>query len=368
VIDSASVRNTLGPSLLSTSLSKSLRFGIQLAIVVGALHPFAPAAAQSAPGGPSIPLRVSVDAPAACSDAAAFLVQLRKHTLRVREAAADERARTIHVALRSEDGRFVGALTVREPAGGEGHREVRGADCPSVVAGLAFVAAVIVDPAAALGTAPAMSSSNVAADTPVAAPSTAAAETPGAPPFSPGETTSGAALGSSFRLSAGAGIEMARGLGPDTAVIPRLSIDFEFPRLFRGAHVRLSGGRGLARSVKTDFGTADIGLTDVRLDPCLDVVWAGSFQLGACGIVDGVVLAGTGTNTWQPESADRLSVELGLGLRPRWVVLRSVVLEVMIGGAAPLARYRFFFAPDATAYRLAAVAGFAEFAAGVRFW
>jgi hypothetical protein len=316
-----------------------------------------------------LPLRLSVEAPAGCSDSGAFLAQLRKHTPRVREAAGDERAKTIEVVLRSESGQFVGSLTVRDEGGGEGHREVRGADCPNVVAGLAFVAAVIVDPAAALRTEPSASAPSADDRGPVASPSEppsdAQAESRSPPPS---ETASESPSGAFLRLSAGAGVETARGLGPDTAVMARLLAEIEFPRLLRGAHARLSGGRGLARSVTTGFGTAEIALTDIRFDPCFDVLSPASFQLGVCGIVDGVRLAGSGTNTWSPQNADRWSIELGVGLRPRWVVLRRLTLEVMIGGAAPLARYRFYFAPDATAYRLAAVSGFAEFAAGVRFW
>jgi hypothetical protein len=344
--------------------------GIGLFFWLGGLLLSSAAAADGPPDTDGIPLRLTVEAPLGCSDSAAFLSQLRKHTPRVREAARAERARSLIVALRAEDGQFVGALTVRDEAGGEGHREVRGADCPSVVAGLAFVAAVIVDPRAALREIPSDSSFVAQAGDGASPRSTTESPSAEAAPRSPPprDTASARQPGTALRLAAGAGIEMARGLGPDTAVIPRLFVDLELPRLLRGAHVRLSAGRGLARSVGTEFGTADIALTDVRVDPCVDVTSLASFQLGVCGIVDGVYMAGAGTNTWQPQDAQRFSVELGLGLRPRWVLLQWVTLEAMIGGAAPLVRYRFFFAPDTTAYRLAAVSGFVEFAAGVRFW
>jgi hypothetical protein len=317
-------------------------------------------AAQAAPEVSTLPLRVAVEAPSGCSDSAAFFARVRGHTSKVREASGDERAKTMLVVLRSENGQFAGSLTVRDEGSGEGHREVRGADCASVAAGLAFVAAVIVDPAAALGPTPVVPAVIAPAEKAIAPP----ADSRPLPREAPPEPRPGIP----FRLSAGGGVATARGLGPDTAVMGRLFVDLEFPGLLRGAHARLSAGRAFARSVATSVGTAEIELTDVRLDPCLNVLPPASFELGACGIVDAIILAGSGTNTWQPQDAERVSIELGLGLRPRWVVLHRFTLQAMIGGAAPVARYRFYFAPDTTAYRLAAVSGFAEFAAGVRFW
>jgi hypothetical protein len=344
--------------LPSTFLSNRRSFRIGLFC---SLFGSATAAAQGAPEAATFPLRVAVEAPSGCSDSAAFFARVRRHTSRVREASGDERAKTMQVVLRSEDGQFAGSLTVHDEGGGEGHREVRGADCASVAAGLAFVAAVIVDPAAALGASP-----DVPA--PIGPAEEAVAPAPAASRPLPRDAPTESRSGIPFRLSAGGGVATARGLGPDTAVMGRLFVDLELPGLLRGAYARLSAGRALARSVATSVGTADIEVTDVRLDPCLNVLPPASFELGACGIVDAVILAGSGTNTWQPQDAQRVSIELGLGVRPRWVVWRRFTLQAMIGGAAPVARYRFYFAPDTTAYRLAAVSGFAEFAAGVRFW
>ena len=132
--------------------------------------------------------------------------------------------------------------------------------------------------------------------------------------------------------------------------------------------LRLSGGRGLSRSVRTDVGTAQIGFSDVRIDSCFDLLRPTSFRMGACGVVDGVILGGEGANTVESQSARRLSIEAGFALHPRWIVRDSITFGVAVGGLVPLARYRFYFAPDETAYRLAAVSGFAELEAGVTFW
>jgi hypothetical protein len=171
----------------------------------------------------------------------------------------------------------------------------------------------------------------------------------------------------SFHFAAGAAVEVARGLGPDTALVPRAFVDFAFPRIAGGVDVHFSGGRGPSRSVATDLGTAKIDLTDLRLDACVDTWSRARLELASCGIVDGVILAGQGMQTDGPRSETRFSVELGLALRTRWIARDWLVLDLVLGASAPLARYRFYFDPDRTAYRLAAVSGFAEFGAGVRF-
>jgi hypothetical protein len=326
----------------------------------------ATSAAQVVPAQPSLPVRLTVDA--ACSDPGAFLAELKRHSPRVRGASDAEPSRSLTVAVRRDGEQVVGALTVRDLGENEGHREVRGQDCSSVVAGLAFVAALTIDPDAASQAPPALASPAGTPVGPETLPTSIAAAGSDSGTHSPSPGNSELAPARSFGIAAGAAIEAARGLGPDTALLPRLFLDLEFGRLLGGAHARLSGGRGITRVVATNVGNASIDVADVRLDACIDAWSRASFQLASCGLVDGVVLAGEGKNTQGPESANRLSIELGVALRPRWIVEDWISLELAAGASAPLTRYRFYFAPpDTTAYRLAAVSAFAEFAAGVRF-
>jgi hypothetical protein len=89
----------------------------------------------------------------------------------------------------------------------------------------------------------------------------------------------------------------AQGLGPDTALVPQVFVDFALPRFAGGVGARFSGGRGTSRSVATDLGTAKIDLTDLRLDTCVDTWSRARLELASCGIVDGVILAGQGMKT-----------------------------------------------------------------------
>src|SRR5260370_26040149 len=107
------------------------------------------AAAQSPAPAPELPLRVTVDAVRGCANRAVFLARVRSYAPRVRDATADEPGRTMRVIVRAEGEEFLGTLRVRQVDGEEGSRQVRGADCASATEGLAFVAAVIMDPDAA---------------------------------------------------------------------------------------------------------------------------------------------------------------------------------------------------------------------------
>jgi hypothetical protein len=159
------------------------------------------------------------------------------------------------------------------------------------------------------------------------------------------------------------------GLGPDPQVIPRAFVDLELPALFAGPSGRLSVGRGFTSSVSTPNGTADITLTDVRFEPCVDAWSSATFRARVCGVVELGILSGEGRDTTDPQSGTRASLELGLGLRPTWIVRDQIVLGILLAGALPLARYRFYFdTPDKTAYRLAAASAIGEASVGVRFW
>jgi hypothetical protein len=317
------------------------------------------AATAAAAERPRIPVRITVDAPAACSDTDAFFAQLHTRSALPREAASGEEARSIHVVLRPDEDQVLGTLTVREVDGEEGSRTLRGPDCRSVAEGLALVAVVILDPQAVLATNPAPS-------LPRAPERSRPAQAP--PNRSLPDASGQGRDGSPLRLSAGAGLEVALGLGPGTQIVPRVFLDIELPGVLERVSGRLSAGRGFGQSVVTDVGTGDLTLTDVRAEACF-AVWARPrFELPGCGLVEDVVLSGQGTHTHNAQDASRVSADLGLAARPTWIVYDRIVLGVLVGAALPITHYRFYFAPDTTAYRIAPWAGFGEVSVGARFW
>jgi hypothetical protein len=332
-----------------------------------------PAAAHASHSDARLPLRLTMDAPAECPDRQAFLQQLQARSSRIREAQADEGAPSMRIELRRRDEQIYGTLIVGQLGGQldreERRREVRGTDCESVAAGLALVAVVILDPSAALSIdAASVAQPILEAPSPTQSPRAPASVLSGSSPSAPPPPPLGR-ISSPARLSAGAALELALGLGPDPDIVPRAFIDLELPSPIARASARLSMGRGYPHAVDTAIGTAQITLTDVRFEPCVEVWSPGALRLRTCGIVEGGLLGGEGTNTTSPKSENRDFLELGVGLRPTWVVHEQVIVGVFLAGAVPLARYRFYFAsPDTTAYRLAAWSGFGELSVGVYFW
>ena len=309
------------------------------------------------------PVRLTFDSPANCPDRQAFLGQLKARSERIREAGSGEVAPSMRIELVVDDGEVTGKMTVRKLNGDEGYREIRGADCESVVSGLALVAAVVLDPTTVL----AATASPTAPDTspspkPVSAPerNTPVTTTPSARSRSPTPPP---------RLSLGSALAAALGLGPDPQFLPRAFVDLEFAALPAHPSGRLSVGRGFTSSLNTPNGTAAITVTDVRFEPCADVWSPAVFRARVCGVAELGILTGEGRDTKDPQSATRASLELGLALRPTWVVHDQIVLGILLAGAAPLARYRFYFdTPDTTAYGLAAWSLIGEGSIGVRFW
>jgi len=318
------------------------RLPARLAGMLGCLLVSLPSAAEGASDErPTIPVHLAVVVSGNCPGREAFVDRLNARSARIRVARDEEPAPSMQVELGDEDGQVLGRLAFypfEGPLHGqELRRSVRGTDCESVTTSLALVAAVILDPGAPEGDRSTVPLASVP---------------------SPG----------SHRLSLGAALETAVGLGPDPAVVPRAFVDLELPAPLATASLRISFGHGYTQTVETAAGSAEITLTDLRFEPCLDVWSPATWRIRGCGIVEGGMLSGAGTKTNHPQSESRSLIELGLGLRPTWIVRDSISLGLLAGASAPLARYRFYFAsPDTTAYRVAAWSALLEFSIGVRF-
>ncbi len=319
-----------------------------------------PATAQPQEASSGLPLHLTVDTPTWCVDPPSLLMRVQRYAPRVREAARGEAAKAIRVEIEPDGRGFRGTLTVRDVEGAEGHRELRGRDCESVAAGLAFVAAIIMDPDAARAVVPGVLAHEVA--TAPAPPSVRPTSGPLPSLNAPSEPIG--------RLSAGAAIEVAHGLGPDPETIARLFFDFELSRWLRGVSARIEVGRGFAPSAQTPLGSATIVLTDARFEPCF-AVWAPDpFALRLCGVVEAMLLSGQGkaATATSGTSSALDTVELGLALRPTWTIAKRVSVGLLAGAALPLARYRFYFTvPDTTVYQLPRWSAFGELSLGVYF-
>jgi hypothetical protein len=301
-------------------------------------------------------VRLSVDSPADCTDRATFLAGMRRRTTRVREAAQGEAATGFRIQMVMRGPDYAGTLTVSDLDGRERRRELMGSDCRSVAAGLELVAALIVDPRASLATPTAVEATE--------SPSTLPPGTSDKPSGLPSHGREPA-----LRLGGGAVFEVASGLGPDAALVPRLFLDARLGGVLRVLSAYISVGRALARTVDTSAGNARIDLTDVRLEPCLAPLSSAKVTARACADFEAAILTGTGQATNAPAEDTRLGWEVGGSARFEWIFLSPLRVQIGAGLAAPLSRYRFYFEqPDTTAYRVAAFSTFGEVGLGALFW
>jgi hypothetical protein len=310
----------------------------------------APARAMQAPG---LPLRLTVTAAFGCPDGATLLSQVKAYAPRVRAALPGESATAIQIEVHPSGPLLEGIVTVEDPGGASGRRELQGTNCDALASAAAFVIAVIMDPQAVRANEQAPASPSPASPSPALTP---------APPSKP--------LPPIGHISAGTALEIAHGFGPDPAVIARLLLEFAFSRWLEGVSLRIEGGRGLEHSVHVGAGTATIGVTDARIEPCYDVWSLRALTVRGCGVVEMLFLsadsaAGDPATSQSPTLA---SVELGLAVRPTWTIGKYFSVGLLAGAAVPLARYRFYFTlPDTTVYRLPSLSTFGELSAEVNF-
>ncbi len=121
-----------------------------LGLVSAALLGPRSAQAQARPSAPSEPSRVIWSSSPGCSSEAAFLAELRSRTSRLRPAREGEHATMLIVEMMREQGGVHGALTVRKSNGDLLTREVPGPNCQEVTSAMALIAALMVDPLAAM--------------------------------------------------------------------------------------------------------------------------------------------------------------------------------------------------------------------------
>ena len=231
---------------------------------------------------PDIPVHFAVVVSGNCPGIQAFVDRLRARSVRIREAREEEAAPSMQVALRGDGEEVLGRLTffpIDGPLRGqELRREVRGTDCESVATSLTLVAAVILDPQAP--------ANGGEADAPPSPPPPASRANPAPVQTWPSSTqerpAASARSPSAARFWFGAALEGALGLGPDPAVVPRAFADLELA--VARVSLRLSFGHGYTRTVETSAGSAEITLTDLRLEPCLDVWSPSAWRMRACGV------------------------------------------------------------------------------------
>ncbi|HMI91441.1 MAG TPA: hypothetical protein VK509_08765 [Polyangiales bacterium] len=305
-------------------------------------------------------MQLSYSAPATCPDAAAYRAQVATRTTRARPASAGERATVLTVVVQDVAGGNHGTLELRAPDGATAMREVSAADCAQVVAALALVTALAIDPNASTSTAvPAQPAPRVQAP-PLVERARMQAKPPTPPPIDEGAS-------SRWRFGLGLLVEALGGVAPEPAFFPRpfAQVTREIDAPF-GFALRLSGGRAHGEVVDQG-GRASFTLLAGRLEGCpLRVSATPRLALSACVPLDAGRLEAAGSGFTPSQRVARPWLSAGAIARVEWQLVDVLVLEAAGELFFPIVRDRFFVGNDATLHRVPKVAGGLAVGLGVR--
>lgn len=295
-----------------------------------------------------------------------FSSQVIERSQQMRLAAPEETASVFELEIRQGEAEFSGKLLLREPSGRITGRELAGASCDEVVAALALIAAVMIDPTAdpTTGT----TTSVTSRDAPPGVSRSSRESTSAHRRREPRERLARAgkrsapasnAVPQATRWSFGVGL----GFALEDAVVPEVApglaaeLDAEYAA---GGALRplfaLQLTRTLTEDVATNAGTAELTWTAARLLGC-PLAWPAEelFALRPCAAFEAGLLDATGTDTSRQATSSAPWFALGAGARIEFRPARRLRLALDGGAVFPLRRDRFYFAPATAAFEVPAV-------------
>lgn len=296
----------------------------------------APALASADPR----PIRVEVDyiAPAECPAKDAFIARIRQTNAQVEPASqAAPLGVKVRIARLPTEG-YAAELFIRATDSDDTTRRLTGDTCDEAMVAAALVVAVL-------------------ADTADAAAQTKAEPVPSAPPPAPAPSVAPDAptredtAGDPWHFGLGAHLALDSGLGPDLEPQSR-----PFLGVSRGRFgVRLAVHRNSV-SVATNDGTAATTWWLARTEACYRVTSGDAIWLSPCLGFEAGSVSASGSRTSRPRDEARLVLgPLALG-RVGFRLAEGLSFELDAGLRVPLARYRFVFGDDTTAYEMPGVA------------
>ena len=323
--------------------------------------------AKTARADDLVAVQIDYEARAGCPSADSFVRQLLGRAPRARLAVPGERVRVLVARVRPGAGHGLeGLLVVRDPGAAPTERTVRAETCDEVVAALAVIAAVVIDPfTARTGTVDTAAPSAdqappvdvvVAAAPPVPSPTPPPADeaAPG-PPADPRMWTISAGLGGGLvagsaptvLLSVPVFVELSRAGREVVRPSARLRVEWTFSSSNSegGAFVRTGGA--------IDLCPIALGASSLRAQPCMRAELAALYAKGR-----GVEPVRSAVRPW---------FALGAVARVRIDLPPPLFVELEAALILPVVRDRFYVEPDTVVYRAPTVGGTAAFALGASF-
>jgi hypothetical protein len=336
--------------------SRSCAFLLVLAGGIGA-------GARAWAAGAGVAVRVEPESREPCGGGHLFLQEIALQDPNVRAAGPDERAPLLVVRItRTSRGAAYGRLVVKDTDGAVSRREVEGETCESVLAALALMSAVAVDPSAPLPRAgPSSPSSQPAeAGTPSEAETQARARAATSRELVHEKTDAdgGQQIAAETTSSQSARVSFAGGVGATTAVAPGLvllvptSVDLAWDSPSRvSPMIRVGFEHAGSGDDAAPGGSARFVLNAGTVDACVRVQALRRLDLFPCFRAEGGVLSSTGVDIVPARSDSRPWVAMGALGAVRYRVVWHLFGEILAGIQVPFIRDRYFFEPDTTVFR-----------------
>jgi hypothetical protein len=274
-------------------------------------------------------IALAYSAPAECPNDDAFRAEVRERASGDWEAAPGELARRITVTVTKSGERYVAAIVFLNAEGERVTRSLGGQACADVVNGIALVTALAIQSRVEEALAQSEPEPPKAAPSAPAPKAATVAPRPAAKPKSPLET----------HVRFGAAVRAASGVGPDASVGPMAfgALEWRRTRLGLGFGALWSGrvtANGLSASYRRLSG---------RIDGCPYAFASAVFSFEPCAFFEAGSLHGQGEPGAELSSANGgASPWLVPGALLRLVVgFAPIVVELEVGGGAPLVRERF---------------------------
>lgn len=237
---------------------------------------------------------------------------------------------------------------------GSVRRDVDGADCAGVVRAVALIVALALDPDAREATPAAPPA--VPASPPPPAESTSKTDFTPAPPSQEAAT---------FSLGGGALGGVMGGVAPTLALYEGGYVGLTITNAAAWSYgFRLAAFRS-QRSTETSLGGLEMRLLALRASAC-PLRRGAQWFAEVCATFDAGSLRGRGYDAIEPQTQNSFWYGPGLSLGLGTSLFDMVSIGVEFGALAPLARDRFYFAPDLTAHRVPVMAGYVGLGLGLR--
>ncbi len=302
-----------------------------------------------------LPVRVDYEEHPGCPNAEVFTQEVLGRVARARRAASGERARLLVVRVRAAGGALEASLAIHESDGTVAERSVRGESCADLVAALAVIASVALDPV----------TSDEASD---AAPAPAPAASSAAPVFQVDAAPPAALPHARAVLAAGLGVTVNGGAAPVAlpGLLAFVEITSERDGIFEPA-ARLRFGRTVIGGATESGPGARFSLTTGGADLCPIALRNGMLRAASCVRLEVGALNARGSSVEPVHSEARPWFVLGPAVRVRLDLVGPLFAEVEGALLAIVVRDRFLVDSSMLVYRPPPLAGAAGFALGLAF-